>query len=358
MWYNVSILIRSEVVFIMKETLKAYMMTQLEKLINIPSPTGYTKEVQKYLVDELTSMGYTPTVLHKGGVICELGGEGNPIMLASHVDTLGAVVKTIKSNGALRIINVGGLNPNNTETETVTVVTRFDGTYEGTLQVENASTHVNKDVNNPRSFDGNIEVLLDEDVHTEAETRALGIEHGDFICVNPRYTVTSKGYIKSRFLDDKASASVLLTIAKAIKENDLKPTRKIYIDFTVYEEVGHGGAAGIPDDVKDMIAVDMGCVGTGLNCTEKQVSICTKDGGGPYNYDLTNELVKTAKANGVDYAVDIYQFYGSDVNVTLKAGHDIRHGLIGPGVYASHGYERSHIEGLKNTYDLLAAYIG
>lgn len=342
----------------MKENLKQYMMTQLENLINIPSPTGYTKEVQKYLVDELTSMGYAPTTLHKGGVVCDIGGEGNAIMLAAHCDTLGAVVKTVKSNGALRVINVGGLNPNNVETETVTVITRFNGTYEGTFQVENASTHVNKDVNAARSFDGNIEVLLDEDVHSAAETKALGIENGDFIAVNPRYTVTSKGYIKSRFLDDKASAAVLLTMAKAIKDGDFKPTRKIYINFTVYEEVGHGGAAGIPSDVMDMISVDMGCVGNGLNCTEKQVSICAKDGGGPYNYDLTTELVKAAKDNGVDYAVDIYQFYGSDVNVTLKAGHDIRHGLIGPGVYASHGYERSHIEGLKNTYKLLTAYLG
>lgn len=279
-------------------------------------------------------------------------------MLASHVDTLGAVVKHIKSSGAIRAINVGGLNPNNVETETVSVITRFNGSYEGTFQIENASTHVNKDVNALRSFDGNIEVLLDENVHNASDTRALGIENGDFICVNPRYTVTSKGYIKSRFLDDKASAAVLLTLAKAVKEGMFSPNRKIYINFTVYEEVGHGGAAGIPCDVLDMISVDMGCVGDGLNCKETQVSICTKDGGGPYNYDLTTELICAAKNANVDYAVDIYQFYGSDVNVSLKAGYDIRHGLIGPGVYASHGYERSHIDGLKNTYDLLASYLG
>ena len=342
----------------MKENLKEYMMEKLHDLISIPSPTGYTKEVQAYLVNELTSMGFCPKTLHKGGVICDIGGEGNAIMLAAHVDTLGAVVKTVKSNGALRVINIGGLNPNNTETETVTVITRDDQKYEDTFQIENASTHFNKDVNAPRAFDGNVEVVLDEFVKSCADTKALGIDNGDFIAVNPRYTVTSKGFIKSRFLDDKASAAVLLTLAKASKDGDIKFGRKVYVNFTVYEEVGHGGAAGIPSDVMDMIAVDMGCVGDGLNCKENQVSICAKDAGGPYNYDLTTDLVNAAKKNGVDYAVDIYQFYGSDVNVSLKAGYDIRHALIGPGVYASHGYERSHVDGLKNTYDLLAAYLG
>lgn len=342
----------------MNQALKTYMLEQTEKLLSIPSPTGYTKEVQTYLMNELTTLGYAPTALRKGGVICEIGGSGEPMMLASHVDTLGAVVKTIKSSGRLMVSNVGGLNPNNVETETVSVITRFNGTYEGTFQVENASTHVNKDVNAARAFDGNIEVVLDEDVKSAADTRALGIEHGDFVALCPRFKLTDKGYIKSRFLDDKASAAVLLTLAKAIKTGDFKPTRKIYINFTVYEEVGHGGAAGIPDDIVDMIAVDMGCVGTGLNCTERQVSICAKDAGGPYNYDLTTELVSAAKKAGIDYAVDMYQFYGSDVNVTLKTGKDIRHGLIGPGVYASHGYERSHVDGLVNTYALLAAYLG
>ena len=341
----------------MNNELKNYMLENLQQLMAVPSPTGYTEKVQQHLMDLLTQLGFKPYRLHKGGVICCLGGEGDALMLAAHVDTLGAVVKTIKPNGALQVSAVGGLNANNVETETVKVITRFDGEYEGTFQIENASAHVNPNVNTERNFNSSIEVVLDEKVKTAKDVKALGISNGDFIAVNPRYTVTSKGYIKSRFLDDKASAAVLLTIAKAVSDGTVKPNRKLYINFTVYEEVGHGGSAGLPSDVTDMISVDMGCVGSGLDCDETQVSICAKDSGGPYNYQLTTQLIKTAKDNGIDYAVDIYPQYGSDVETTLRAGYDIRHGLIGPGVYASHGYERTHIDGLVNTYKLLECFI-
>ncbi len=341
----------------MEKNLKEYMLLQLEKLLAIPSPTGYTKDVTNYLVNELQSMGYSPYSLHKGGVICALNEGENAVMLAAHVDTLGAMVKTVKGNGALTVTALGGLNAANVETETAWVLTRDGKKYEGTFQIENASSHVNREVNTAvRSFDSTVELLLDEKVYSARDTKALGIETGDFVAVNPRFTITESGFIKSRFLDDKASAAVLLTLAKAVKEGYL-PGRKVYIMFTVYEEVGHGAAAGIPADVKDMISVDMGCVGAGLNCRETQVSICSKDSSGPYNYDVVNELVSAAKAADADYAIDIYPFYGSDVDVTLKAGFDIRHGLIGPGVYASHGYERSHVDGLVNTYRLLAEYL-
>lgn len=342
----------------MKKELKEYMLNQLENLINIPSPTGYTKEVSDYLLTELKSMGYEPYTLNKGGVICQLTEGDNALMLAAHVDTLGAMVKTIKSNGAIIVTPLGGLNASNVETETVSVITRDGKKYDGTFQLENASAHVNKGLSDTiRTFDSTLELLLDEKVYSKDDTKKLGIETGDIVAVNPRFTITESGFIKSRFLDDKASASVLLTLAKAIKEGELKSDRKIYINFTVYEEVGHGAAAGIPNDVKDMISVDMGCVGAGLNCTETQVSICAKDSSGPYNYDIVSDLISTAKKAGLDYAVDIYPFYGSDVDVSLKAGYDIRHGLIGPGVYASHGYERSHVDGLVNTYKLIDAYL-
>jgi len=341
----------------MEQNLKCYMLNQLEKLLCVPSPTGYTKDVCNYIVKELEEMGFKPYSLHKGGVICALNEGDNPVMLAAHVDTLGAMVKTVKGNGALLVTPLGGLNASNVETETAWVITRDGRRYEGTFQLENASAHVNKDLaTTVRTFDSTLELLLDEKVYSKDDTRKLGIETGDFVAVNPRFTITDSGFVKSRFLDDKASAAVLLTLAKAVKEG-FESGRKVYIMFTVYEEVGHGASAGIPLDVKDMISVDMGCVGAGLNCRETQVSICSKDSSGPYNYDVVNELVSAAKAAGADYAIDIYPFYGSDVDVTLKAGFDIRHGLIGPGVYASHGYERSHVDGLVNTYRLLAEYL-
>ena len=341
----------------MKEVYKSYMLEQLKKLISIDSPTGYTDNVQTYLMNELTSLGYQPKRLHKGGVTAELGGEGNGLMLFAHCDTLGAVIRSITPEGRLLLSRIGGLNPNNVETETVRVYTRSGGCYDGTIQVPNASTHVNSEVNNPRSFETNLEVVLDEFIKSDGDVRELGIRNGDFVAVNPAFTVTEKGYIKSRFLDDKASASVLLAYAKYLKDENITPARRVVIGFTVYEEVGHGAACGIPEGITDVLAVDMGCVGEGLDCTEKMVSICAKDSGGPYSYEVVGKLIDAAKREGADYAVDVYPAYGSDVEATLRAGNDIRHGLIGAGVYASHGYERSHVDGVLNSLKVLKGYL-
>ena len=192
---------------------------------------------------------------------------------------------------------------------------------------------------------------------SEEDTRTLGIEVGDLVCFEPRTRITASGYIKSRFLDDKLSVGILLGLAKYLRDKDLRPKRKIYVHITVYEEVGHGGAGSVPAGVTEAISVDMGCVGEGLRCTEKQVSICAKDSGGPYSYQVVGKLIDAAKGEGADYAVDVYPHYGSDVEATLSAGSDIRHGLIGAGVYASHGYERSHMDGVFNTLKLLKGYL-
>ena len=186
----------------------------------------------------------------------------------------------------------------------------------------------------------------------------LGIAVGDIVCLDPRARVTESGFIRSRFLDDKLSAGMLLTLARGVAEGTVRLSRKVTLFFSVYEEVGHGASCGLPEDTEDLLVVDMGCVGEGLTCTEHTVSICAKDSGGPYNYDVVKTQIRLAKENGIDFAVDIYPHYGSDVEATLKAGNDIRHGLIGPGVFASHGYERSHVDGVKNTFKLLCAYLG
>jgi putative aminopeptidase FrvX len=199
--------------------------------------------------------------------------------------------------------------------------------------------------------------VLDEDVKNSDDTRALGIETGDIVCFDPRAKITDSGYIKSRFLDDKLSVGILLGLAKFMKDNGISPARRVYAHVTVYEEVGHGGSASVPAGVTEAISVDMGCVGNGLACTERTVSICAKDSRGPYNYDVVTKLIAAAKKENAEYAVDIYPFYGSDVEATLSAGSDIRHGLIGAGVYASHGYERSHIDGVLNTLKVLKGYL-
>jgi putative aminopeptidase FrvX len=207
-----------------------------------------------------------------------------------------------------------------------------------------------------RSFD-TVEVVLDEDVSSADDAKKLGIEVGDIVCFEPRTRRTPSGYLKSRFLDDKLSVGILFGLAKYLADNRITPARRTWLHVTVYEEVGHGGSASVPAGVTEAISVDMGCVGNGLQCTEKQVSICAKDSGGPYSYDVVGKLIAAAKKMDAGYAVDVYPFYGSDVEATLRSGHDIRHGLIGPGVYASHGYERSHIDGVYNTLKVLCGYL-
>ena len=332
-----------------------YIVEQTEKVIWIDSPTGYHYNVQKYLVDTIQAMGFEVRTLRKGGVIANLGGEGNPLMMLAHVDTLGAFVHYIKGNGRLAISN-GTLNPNNIETENVRVITRSGAVYEGTIQLENASVHVNPDVNAERKFT-NLEVVLDEDVTSKEDVEKLGICAGDFLAVEPRFQVTEKGYIKSRFLDDKASSGVLLGIAKYVSEHPGCLKRNVQLFFTTFEEIGHGASAGIPEEIEDLLAVDMGCVGDHLACTEKQVSICAKDSSGAYHFEMTNELIEVAKEHGIDYAVDIYPSYGSDAGAALRSGKDVRYALIGQGVYASHGYERTHKDGMKQTFELALNYV-
>ena len=337
-----------------------YIVEETKKILAIDSTSGFTKEVADYVMEEYRALGYEPQLTVKGGVLVAIGGKKkkDAVMLEAHIDTLGAMVTEIKGNGRLKVSPIGGMNANNAEAENCRVYTRFSGKYEGTFQLNNASIHVNGDYNEEKRKYDAMEVVLDEKVKSKEDVEKLGIMAGDVVCFDPRTVVTDSGYIKSRFLDDKLSVGILLGYAKYLKEEKVEPERMIYHHVTVYEEVGHGGAASIPDGVTEVISVDMGCVGDGLSCDETQVSICAKDSRGPYNYDVVTGLIKAAKENDIDFAVDVYPYYGSDADVALTAGYDIRHGLIGSGVYASHGYERSHKDGVKNTFKLICAYLG
>ena len=336
-----------------------YAWEKTETLLSIDSPSGYTAKAANWVKEAFEKLGFEASITTKGGVIADLGGENaeDALLLEAHADTLGGMVAEIKGNGRLRLTALGGMNANNGEAENVWVYTRSGKVIDGTLQLCNASVHVNGDYSSAkRSFD-TMEVVLDEDVHTAADTRALGIEVGDIVCFEPRTRRTASGYLKSRFLDDKLSVGILLGFAKYLSDNSITPDRRTWIHVTVYEEVGHGGSASVPAGITEAISVDMGCVGDGLQCTEKQVSICAKDSGGPYSYEVVGKLIDAAKKTGADYAVDVYPYYGSDVEATLRSGVDIRHGLIGAGVYASHGYERSHIDGVYNTLKVLCGYL-
>ncbi len=344
-----------------------YMVEQAVKVLSIDSPTGFTARAAEYVMGEYRRLGYDPVLTTKGGIlVCVNEGNGQasgkpeeaPILLQAHMDTLGGMVCSINEKGRLTLSPLGGMNPNNGEAENCRVYTRSGKVYTGTFQMKNASIHVNGSYNTTaRSYDV-MEVVLDELVESKADALALGILPGDIAAFDPRTVVTESGFIKSRFLDDKLSVAILLGYARHLKESEARPARKIYQHITVFEEVGHGGAGSVPADVTEILAVDMGCVGDGLDCKETQVSICAKDSGGPYHYDVVTGLVNAAQKADLDFAVDVYPHYGSDAEAALRAGYDCRHGLIGSGVYASHGYERSHKKGVENTLGLLISYLG
>lgn len=336
-----------------------YAAEQARALLGVDSPTGFTAKAAEWVRAAFSALGFSAGITTKGGVLIDLGGadEADALLLQAHTDTLGAMVAEVKGNGRLRVSALGGMRAENAEAENVRVYTRAGKVIEGTLQLCNASVHVNGEYGaTKRSFD-TTEIVLDEDVKSAEDTRALGVEVGDIVCFDPRTRITESGYIKSRFLDDKLSVGILLGLAKYLHDTGKTPARRVYAHVTVYEEVGHGGAGSVPAGVTESISVDMGCVGDGLQCTEKQVSICAKDSGGPYSYEVVGKLIDAAKREGADYAVDVYPHYGSDVEATLSAGCDIRHGLIGAGVYASHGYERSHIDGVWSALKVLKGYL-
>ena len=336
-----------------------YMVKQSMDVLAIDSPTGFTANAAKHIMEEYEKLGYNPVMTTKGGVLVDLGGqnEKDALLIEAHMDTLGGMVSKIKDNGNLELTPLGGFSPNNGEAENCKIYTRDGQIYEGTFQLNDASVHVNGDYSTTTREFKVMEVVLDEEVESADDTKKLGIMTGDIVAFEPRSRVTKSGYIKSRFLDDKLSVGILLGQAKYLKDNNITSERKIYHHITVYEEVGHGASGTVPAGVTEILSVDMGCIGEGLECKETQVSICAKDSNGPYNYEVVSELIRTAKDNNIDFAVDVYPHYGSDADAALSAGYDVKHGLIGAGVYASHGYERSHKKGVENTFLLLVNYV-
>lgn len=335
-----------------------YCLEIFQKLIAVDSTTGQYEEIQRLLVQILDALGFSYHVTHKGGVIADLGGEGDPLAVTAHLDDIGLMVRKINADGTLNVCPVGGLYAFYCVTENVRVYTRDGEVYTGTICRTPNSIHVTEE--ELRSvlpdFRTNVCVVLDAPVKSEADTRALGIETGDMIAPEPRFTL-SNGYLKSRFIDDKACAAVLLTAMKAIKDGGIRLPRKVYFYFAMYEEIGHG-TVWLPDGVRDMLAVDIAPTGPDQTSDERKVSIFAKDSRYPYHWAMTNELRDAAKQAGVDYVMDIFTpHYGTDCDASVAAGYDIRHAAIGPGTANSHGYERTHIDGLKNTYDLLMAYM-
>lgn len=337
---------------------ETYFLNQFRNLLAIDSTTGQFRQVQEYLVEEIGRLGYPMTVTHKGGVIADLGGTGNDLAVTAHVDDIGLMVRRINPDGTLNVCPVGGLYPFYCVTENVRVYTREGSVYTGTICRTPNSIHVTEEELRKEMGDWrkNVCVVLDQPVYSAADTRALGVETGDIIALDPRFTM-SGGYLKSRFVDDKACAALLLAAMKYLKENNVSLPRRVLAYFSLYEEISHG-TAWLPEGVQDILALDIAPTGPDQNSDERKVSIFAKDSRYPYHWEMTNELRDAAIRCGADYVMDIFTpHYGTDGDVSVQAGYDVRHGAIGPGTANSHGYERTHMDGLKNTYALLLAYL-
>lgn len=338
--------------------LMRYIVRQLEALVNTPSPSGCTGRVMELLEAEVESFGYEVSFNRKGGMIVEVPGETEQVLgLSAHVDTLGAMVRSVRPDGTLAIVSIGGFMMQAVEGSYCKVLTRDGREFTGTVETVQPSVHTWDDPRGLERKEANMEVRIDEVVRTADDVAELGIGPGDFISFDPKFQSTKSGFVKSRHLDDKASAAVLLGLLKYLNDSGMRPKQTLKIVFSNYEEVGHG-CSYLPEDVEEFLAIDMGALGDDLSGDEYKVSICAKDSSGPYDFDMTNRLIGLAKEYGIDYAVDIFPHYGSDVSAALKAGRDIRGALIGQGVWASHGQERTHVIGLEQTFKLLAAYVG
>ena len=337
-----------------------YICEKLETLLNIPSPTGNTEKALEFVEKEFKKLGISTRKNNKGALIATINGlsQYKEVTLSGHVDTLGAMVKEIKPNGRLKITQLGGYVWSTVEGEYVVIETLQGKQYTGTILTTKASSHVHGDETEEVKRDKeNMEIRIDEKVSSVDEVLNLGINVGDFVFFEPRTTITPSGFIKSRHLDDKAGVIAILAIAKHIVENNITPNYTTNFFISNYEEVGHGASASIPEKTFEFIAVDMAAPGEGQTSDEFSVTICAKDSSGPYDYGLRKRLVNFAKDQGLSYKIDIYPYYGSDGSAALRAGNDIKVGLIGPGVDASHSFERTHIEAIKNTVQLGILYL-
>jgi putative aminopeptidase FrvX len=336
------------------------MTSFLVELLNTPSPTGYHREVMPLVREAFEKLPFPDMSIietKKGAIVVFIKGESDtePRALTAHVDTLGFMVKEIKGDGGLRLTNLGGISWNGSEFENCSVRTFDDRRYRGTILLSNPSTHVNRDVQKKERNADTMEVRLDEKTSNRKETEELGIGVGDFVFLDPRVEITETGFIRSRFLDDKAGVAVIYGALLAMGKNI--PKQDTYIHISNYEEVGHGGSSGFPANLAELLVIDMGAIGDGQAGDEFSVSICVKDGGGPYHFDMNEKLRRLCHQHKIQHKVDIYLYYSSDGTAYWRAGGDAKVGLAGPGVASSHGYERTHKDALYNSAQLILRYL-
>ena len=335
-----------------------YFLENYRRIVETPSPVGFYSLLNPMLEQEAEALGFSITYDRRGTPYITLEGEDNSktVLVGAHSDTVGFVIRRIDANGMIRVRNVGGISYTSCEGETVTIHTRDGRQYTGLFACQSHSVHVYDDAKTLVRDENTCMVILDEPVKSKADVNALGIFNGDFVSVDPRMQVTPNGYLKSRFIDDKAAVSSCFTMLKYLKDNGLKPKYRTMLAFPYSEEIGTGGAY-VPEEVSEYVAIDIGLIGPDYDGDEFKVSICAKDNTAPYDYDLTNRMIGYAKKAECDYAVDVFYRYSTDGNAAVRAGNNLRAAAFGMAVYCSHGMERTHLKGLENTVNLLLAYV-
>ena len=336
----------------------AFLLDCFQKIVNTPSPVGYYTHMNPVLEKYAAMFGHSVTYDNRSTAYITLEGDDNSktVLLGAHCDTVGLIVRRVDANGMIRVRQLGGISYNRLEGETVTVYTRDGRAYTGLFACQSHSVHVFDDAKTLPRDENTMVIILDEPVKSKEDVYALGIRNGDFVDIDPRCEVTPNGYLKSRYIDDKAAVACCFTMLKYLSENKLKPKYRTILAFPYNEEIGFGGTY-VPVEVSEYVALDIGLIGPDNEGNERSVSICAKDAASPYDYDLTTRLVNYAEKAGCDYAIDIFYRYGTDGNAAMRAGNNLRAAAFGMAVYCSHGRERTHITGLENTRNLLLAYV-
>lgn len=335
-----------------------YTLNCFREVIAVPSPVGYYIQMNPVIESIAARLGLSVTYDHKSTAYITLDGADNSktVMVGAHLDTIGMIVRRIDAGGMIRVRQLGGINFHSAEGETVTIHTRDGRSYTGLLTVQSHSVHVFDDARDQKRDEDHMMIILDEPVRSRDDVVKLGIHHGDVVSVDPHCELTANGYLKSRFIDDKAAVACAFTAIKYLTENGIKPKYRTVFAFPYGEEIGMGGTY-IPEGISEFVAIDIGLIGPDYEGEERAVSICCKDNATPYDYELTSRLIALAEKIGVKYAVDIFYRYGTDASAALRAGNNLRAAAFGMAVYCSHGRERTHVDGLNATTDLLLAYL-
>lgn len=337
---------------------RSFLIETMKEIINVPSTVSYYDEIHPYLEQKAKMLGYEVTYDRKRTAYITIDGTDNSktVCMGAHVDTIGLMVRHINQDGTLAVRELGGVNYQSIEGESVQVHTRDGRSYTGMVICSSHSVHVFDDARSLPRDESTMQVLLDHQVFSAQDVLALGIDHGDIISIDPRFQYTEDGFIKSRHIDDKASAACLLFLMDYMKQHHIKPAYRTLFAFPIYEEINHGGAY-VPPEVSEYVALDIALIGPDYHGSEYKVTICAKDNFSPYDRGLTTKLVDLAKDHKLDYCVDIFYRYGTDANAAIRAGNNLYAAAFGMGCMNTHGMERCHISAVEETAKLAFAYL-